>query len=165
MLNPYQVQNVGTKLKIWCSTQQGSLPLSFLWLKDSRLIHDQRVKIDLFDEESTLHIHHLVPGDSGNYSCKASNEAGFDSQFTAVTVQGLWEFRFANVSPSVCVSSSSFACKTTCGAYFARAPSGFLFSFYVWFFSCQSAFTLMKHESLHQLVPPNLITWFDCLTR
>lgn len=84
-------QNVGTKLKLSCTVQQGSKPLQFEWFKNDRLllIEDLHFQIKHEVDDSELIIPELNSRDSGNYSCIVRNSIASDSQSTLILVKGL----------------------------------------------------------------------------
>ena len=93
-----QSQMIGTKFKLWCTTQYGNKPLSFKWRKNDNVLssnNDQqqqhqkhRYHIEILTDESVLTIFNVEQFDSGNYSCQVYNHFGSDIQFTVLTVQG-----------------------------------------------------------------------------
>ncbi len=82
-------QNLGSKLKIFCSPQEGDRPFRFEWLKDGhRLLPSDRHRIEAVEDDSLLIIDHLKSSDGGNYSCKVENSAGSDLQWTQLLLKG-----------------------------------------------------------------------------
>ena len=88
-------QNAGSKLKIWCSIQEGSKPYHFEWhrnghpLTEMYVEHHLKYRIDTSDDESALVIDKLTTSDSANYTCTVRGSHGVDTQFTVLTVKGL----------------------------------------------------------------------------
>ena len=92
------VLTIGARTRVLCGLTRGDTPVSFSWLKDGQSVQRhssisqsglEPVTISVVDDfSSLLTISRLERGHAGNYSCIASNEAGFD-QFTAILdVQG-----------------------------------------------------------------------------
>lgn len=90
LIQTHTKQPQGSQLFMPCSVLEGSKPLRFSWYKNQEPIHNDRYLIETKQSISHLTIHEVVVGDSGNYSCVVSNEAGFDTQWTVVDVQGSW---------------------------------------------------------------------------
>ena len=85
------LQNVGTKFRLTCSIQQGSLPVHFKWFKNGVLLGEKNsnTKMEFGDDFSHLVIHRVDVDDSGNYSCHVSNSFGHDRQIVLLSVRGL----------------------------------------------------------------------------
>jgi hypothetical protein len=84
-------QSEGSLFQIFCSTQEGSLPLFFEWSKNGKSIKpnpEVNYKIDNFDRFSTLTIAKIDRNDSGNYTCVVHNSIGSDSQSVLLSVKG-----------------------------------------------------------------------------
>ena len=93
-------QNEGTKLKILCSMQEGSKPVSFEWHKNGNRLKDSSIdhKIDYSDDDSLLTIYELSSDSNANFSCTVRNEFGKDTQSTWLTVKGLMSSCLESVS-------------------------------------------------------------------
>lgn len=94
---PKQQFNLGQKFKLFCYSYEGSKPVAFEWSKnglalesiiDSPSSVNKKHKIDSSEDESRLTIDRLSGEDSGNYSCSARNDFGFDRQSTLLVVKG-----------------------------------------------------------------------------
>jgi len=73
----------GDKVIILCELNDGSLPVTFNWLKDGhRYFGDETTKIITEEDFSHIRIKNIAGKDIGNYTCSASNSHGMDS-FTA----------------------------------------------------------------------------------
>lgn len=87
---PKLYNKVGTRLPISCVLQEGTLPVRFEWLKDGNLIAaSTRHVIDSSQKASNLFLDKLIMGDTGNYSCRASNDYGFDLTVSELIVEGI----------------------------------------------------------------------------
>lgn len=71
----------------------GSYPLSIQWMKDRReLIPSANCKITFVDGTATLIVAKASKQDSGDYLCKATNNAGTDFSKAKVTIKGkIWK--------------------------------------------------------------------------
>lgn len=94
MFSPWSTEAPGIKASPWapdieigdpvasvtCSLRQGSLPVTFKWIKDGmELRNSERTSIKNYDRFSTLEIRKVSASDRGNYTCYLSNEQGVDS--------------------------------------------------------------------------------------
>ncbi len=82
----------GSYFQLFCTVQEGSLPLFFEWSKNGQSIKanpDVNYKIDNFDRSSTLTIAKIDRKDTGNYTCIVRNAYGTDSQNVLLTVKGM----------------------------------------------------------------------------
>lgn len=93
---PRRSQNVGTKLKLFCSIQEGTKPLEFEWRKNGKSLFSDNDKYRIVTDEevSEMTIATLDRSDSANYSCTVRNKFGFDTQSTTLAVKGLAYFSF-----------------------------------------------------------------------
>jgi hypothetical protein len=88
-------QTVGSYFQLFCTVQEGSLPLFFDWSKNGQSIktnHDVNYKIDNYERSSTLTIAKIDRKDAGNYTCIVRNAFGTDSQNVLLTVKGMNNF-------------------------------------------------------------------------
>lgn len=87
-----QSQNLGTRLKILCSVQEGDPPFTFVWHKNGQKfftsVDENHHKLNVNEYESELTITKLNENDSGNYTCLVRNSIGSDRQTTMVVVKG-----------------------------------------------------------------------------
>jgi len=92
----------GGRETIHCTVSEGSLPLSFTWLKDAiRLKDTENIKIVNVEEDaSSLKIKSVSPFDSGNYTCSVSNAFGVDDFTASLFVRPLQTFS----QPSMTIS-------------------------------------------------------------
>lgn len=85
-MNPFEFQKslkIGEKTTIVCELKDGSLPVTFVWMKDGhRFFGDEISKIDTEEDYSTIRFKSISSKDIGNYTCSASNSYGMDG-FTA----------------------------------------------------------------------------------
>jgi hypothetical protein len=84
-------QTEGSYFQLFCTVQEGSLPLFFEWFKDGKSIKSNpevNYKIDNFDRFSTLTIAKIDRNDSGNYTCVVHNSIGSDSQSVLLSIKG-----------------------------------------------------------------------------
>ncbi len=83
-------QTEGSYLQLFCTVQEGSLPLFFDWSKNGHSIkaNDVSYKIDNFDRYSTLTIAKIDRKDAGNYTCVVHNSIGSDSQSILLSIKG-----------------------------------------------------------------------------
>lgn len=90
---PSQDQPIGSMLFLPCNVMKGARPIKFQWLKDDRPLSEfdssNHYQIETKNSISNFIIPEISADDSGNYSCVASNEFGFDSQWTFLQVKGL----------------------------------------------------------------------------
>lgn len=91
-VHPKKVFDSGAKFKMVCVSLEGNKPFSFAWFKNGKLLlpahSNDQFKIETENDESVLTIPSVSPSDSGNYSCKVSNQHGFDSKHTLLVVKG-----------------------------------------------------------------------------
>ncbi len=94
-LGPYlshKNQTEGSYFQLFCTVQEGSLPLFFEWSNNGHSIKanpDVNYKIDNFERSSTLTIPKINRKDTGNYTCIVRNAYGTDSQNVLLTVKGM----------------------------------------------------------------------------
>lgn len=82
-------QNVGSKLKIFCSPQEGDRPFRFVWRKNGQpLSTGSHLRIETSEDDSLLIIEKLLASDSANYSCLVENRKGVDTQSTLLLLKG-----------------------------------------------------------------------------
>ena len=91
-INPKREQNVGSKLKIFCASNQGSRPFSFEWYKNGLPLSSTKYQIETSEDDSLFVIDKLTKEDSGNYFCIVHNHFGSDTLFTNLIVKGLTFF-------------------------------------------------------------------------
>lgn len=91
---PNRLQNVGSRFKILCNSQEGSKPFRFEWYKNGRLLSPlsggNEYRIETSDDDSMFIIDTLSRSSSANYSCTMNNAFGSDSQYSILTVKGLF---------------------------------------------------------------------------
>ena len=96
-LFPNKLLNEGMRSAVSCQILEGSLPIQFDWTKDGLSLGSSGidgVTIRGNDEySSTLIIDHLRFLHRGNYTCKASNAAGFASHSAELTVNGKYSLK------------------------------------------------------------------------
>ena len=81
----------GDKASIQCELSDGSLPVTFHWLKDGhRYIGDEATKIITEDDFSQIRFKSISGKDIGNYTCSASNSHGMDSFTALLIVKSEW---------------------------------------------------------------------------
>ena len=85
--------NEGGSAKILCSASSGDTPMHFLWTVDDRLLTDvangDHLRVQRLDElTSLLSLTKASPGDAGNYTCVAQNEAGSALRTATLKVMG-----------------------------------------------------------------------------
>lgn len=72
-----------------CNIASGSKPIQFEWSRNGQILTQQSgLSVDLKPSSSSLTIDSIRQEHSGNYSCRASNRFGSDSQSTFLLVKG-----------------------------------------------------------------------------
>ena len=80
---------LGKTFKIPCALVMGTEPVDFQWLKNGFEIEpNSRIFWESKSSNSFLVFKIIQQNDSGNYSCRAQNLFGSDSQSTFLRVQG-----------------------------------------------------------------------------
>ncbi|KAK7084280.1 hypothetical protein SK128_009907, partial [Halocaridina rubra] len=90
---PFQIEhhlNEGNRLTLTCVVTEGDLPLTIAWYKDGIKLETESHTWG--DYNSHLGIAHVLPHHSGNYTCRATNQAASDHQTSAL---------FVNVPPRI----------------------------------------------------------------
>ncbi|RWS09189.1 hemicentin-1-like protein, partial [Dinothrombium tinctorium] len=78
----------GNSFRVFCTTQEGSSPIHFKWLKDGEPFHKrENTLIETTEAVSLINIEHLSQQDSGNYTCIASNSFGEDKQTISLLIK------------------------------------------------------------------------------
>lgn len=79
--------NGGQAVRVMCMVSSGDLPIDIYWLKDGQpLLRSIYHKIDEYT--LILSLRQTTIGDSGNYTCVASNAAGVASRWSILKVKG-----------------------------------------------------------------------------
>lgn len=79
----------GETLTLSCHVR-GTPPLKIQWMKDRReLSSSENTKITFVDGTATLEMIRVSKADSGDYLCKATNEAGSEFCKSKVTIKGI----------------------------------------------------------------------------
>ncbi len=85
------LQQIGSKLRLFCAAQEGTGPLYYKWTKNGHLLPPTGAnhQVKSSEDNSVLIIHQITVTDAGNYSCSVSNGAGqSDHQTTMLIVKG-----------------------------------------------------------------------------
>ncbi len=93
-----QNQRNGGRFVLTCAASFGQTPIIFDWKRSGhKIVQDENYQINTEDLMSTLIIKNVSAKQSGNYTCLASNEKGFDSQSSYLNVQSVSNnfFKFA----------------------------------------------------------------------
>ncbi|RWS11618.1 hemicentin-1-like protein [Dinothrombium tinctorium] len=78
----------GSSFRFLCTTQKGSSPIHFRWLKnDKQLLKSDNILIEDTGKDSLIHIKQLKQEDTANYTCIASNSFGEDKQTLLLLVK------------------------------------------------------------------------------
>ncbi|XP_064487529.1 hemicentin-1-like [Ornithodoros turicata] len=79
---------VGERITVSCTISAGDMPVQFAWLKDGSAVN-QATEIRIIEnrEYSTLKIESLTESSGGNYTCTATNNAGYTSYTALLAVQ------------------------------------------------------------------------------
>lgn len=81
---------VGKKASLACILEEGSLPVDFVWSKGDNMISTSgNAKIESYKDISKLILQSVEIQDSGNYTCRANNQFGFDSSTSLLMVEGM----------------------------------------------------------------------------
>ena len=119
-LFPNKLLNEGMRSAVSCQILEGSLPIQFDWTKDGLSLGSSGidgVTIRGNDEySSTLIIDHLRFLHRGNYTCKASNAAGFASHSAELTVNGKY-YRVSDMD-GMDLKRSYYCCFVFCARHF-----------------------------------------------
>ncbi|XP_054724901.1 titin-like [Uloborus diversus] len=92
-ITPFQFSGslrTGHRTSVMCAVMTGTPPFAFKWLKDGHdLKESNSITIRNIDEyNSNLAILKLGPEHNGNYTCRVSNQAGYDVQSNALLMKG-----------------------------------------------------------------------------
>lgn len=78
----------GARVQVACTVHQGDLPLNLTWLKNWSPL-PSHIRITPFDTYSSIVTMNSVKrGDSGNYTCVASNSARVTTHTAHLTISG-----------------------------------------------------------------------------
>lgn len=82
----------GDSVRVFCTLQHGSQPVSFQWHKDGHPLPvslNDRIAIQNHNDYSSLIIDKVSRNfDNGNYTCSATNSHGHDTVSSMLIVQG-----------------------------------------------------------------------------
>lgn len=115
-LNSFPVevtQNENSFYVFTCSLSSGTMPVTFAWhFNGNPLKPDDGPSIETNDQFSFLKLSPVKRHHSGKYSCVASNQDGFDSTQTVLTVQGCRLCCMPKCGAKVWISSHLYTQKT-----------------------------------------------------
>lgn len=78
-----------------CNVLKGTKPVRFEWYKNGKkLSTNSGIVLDTKSSSSSLTIDSMLMQHSGNYSCRAQNNHGFDQVATILQVKGLSFFNY-----------------------------------------------------------------------
>lgn len=81
--------NADDFFQLVCTVVQGDFPFRITWLFNDETLYDSgHVQIERSKRSSMLSIDMVQGNDAGNYTCVASNEAGFTTASYALVVKG-----------------------------------------------------------------------------
>ncbi|CAG2107019.1 unnamed protein product [Medioppia subpectinata] len=89
---PNRVQTLGSYFQVFCTIQDGSLPLVFEWSRNGQKLKSSahlNYKIENFERHSTLTIASIEKTDVGNYTCLVTNTLGTDRQGFDLSIRAL----------------------------------------------------------------------------
>lgn len=79
----------GELLQLKCHVH-GSEPINVQWFKDRKEIKpSEKLNMTFIDGTATVEIKTVAKTDSGDFLCKATNEAGTDNSKAKLTIQGM----------------------------------------------------------------------------
>lgn len=129
ILNPKgNVVTEGVNLILYCTVQQGTVPITFTWYRSGVTQPLNTTKIN--KTQGIYILKSITRNDEGRYYCQASNEASVTKGSAAVTIQGptpptfllfisIHEFRTLHIMgvQSVCIQKGRIApsVSTACG--------------------------------------------------
>uniref|UniRef100_T1IT85 Down syndrome cell adhesion molecule-like protein Dscam2 n=1 Tax=Strigamia maritima TaxID=126957 RepID=T1IT85_STRMM len=127
----------GSLLRVSCVVSRGDLPLAMTWLKDGKLVPDS-VLVREFDSYSTvLSIDPVKREHTGNYTCKAENQAGVAAYNAELIVQAIVLF-YILVPPKWIVEPTSQTVTNGADAYFHCRADGYPMPEITWMFAKES---------------------------
>ncbi|XP_074605175.1 cell adhesion molecule Dscam1-like isoform X2 [Brevipalpus obovatus] len=91
---------LGKKASFACVLEEGSLPVDYVWSKGNNVISSsEHTAIESYKGISSLIIKSIEIQDSGNYTCRATNQFGSDSSTSQLIVEGppIWLKKPADV--------------------------------------------------------------------
>ena len=86
-------QTIGSYFSVYCTIEEGSLPVFFEWFKDSKPLKANpgfNYKIEISEMSSTFSIKKVNKNEQGNYTCAVKNPFGSDSQNVILNIKGLF---------------------------------------------------------------------------
>ena len=86
---------------MFCSIIDGDEPITLTWQKDGELLEESEadgLSISRVEHDSILRFASLEAQHMGNYSCRASNEAGAAVKFSFIQVKGTCHCTCINVA-------------------------------------------------------------------
>ena len=86
---------------MFCSIIDGDEPITLTWHKDGELLEESEadgLSISRVEHDSILRFASLEAQHMGNYSCRASNEAGAAVKFSFIQVKGTCHCTCINVA-------------------------------------------------------------------
>ncbi|XP_074605117.1 cell adhesion molecule Dscam1-like [Brevipalpus obovatus] len=88
-VRPRIVLKAGKQASLTCVLEEGSLPIDFEWLNGNSVIRSSKnMVVDKSQRTSSLIIKSISISDTGNYTCKASNQFGSDISTSQLIVEG-----------------------------------------------------------------------------
>ena len=86
-------QTIGSIFGVFCTLEEGSLPVFFEWFKDSKPLKSNpnvNYKIEITTTSSIFSISSVASTDQGNYTCAVKNPFGSDSQTVILNIKGMF---------------------------------------------------------------------------
>ncbi|XP_076334949.1 cell adhesion molecule Dscam1-like isoform X10 [Tachypleus tridentatus] len=142
-----QKAELGTHVRVTCGLLKGTLPVTFIWKKNGKILQMVNDKVRLLPQEGfvVLEVKNVDANDNGNYTCIAKNAAGSDSFTSLLTVEDPPTIQPFSFPPNVELGSQG---RLTCGLQKGTLPVHFL-----WkkndkeISSSRDSIQLIQHES------------------